>query len=320
MDRISLISKSLTSNSIKSKKSRDTVLQEVLEKIKILFPHLIIPTWVLSPVICGYLMKIGSFETRLNLVLVLIYQFFFIRKSKILRNILCKMKASEYFKDYKLILEDDLELSKSKTLFTFHPHGYFATGLYLAHLNNPVLKNNEIIGSRMALYYPWGGIIMKFLGVEGSNPENFELLMKENKNLSLIPGGFEESTLTQYGKQRLYLKNRKGFIKLALKHGYNIHPVYTFGETNMMNSLSNEYLGLILNKIKFPGTIPYSKNIILPNNKEELLTVIGKRIIMPKIENPSQKDIDNYHDIYVKNLKDLYIKNKRKCDGDLEIL
>ena len=34
--------------------------------------------------------------------------------------------------------------------------------------------------------------------------------MKEEKNIYLIPGGFECSTITSYGVDRAFIKNRKG--------------------------------------------------------------------------------------------------------------
>lgn len=320
MKRLSSLSNQLKTNHTNLSQTKNTLIEELIEKTKIIFPHLIIPTWILSPLVCLYLMKIGSFETRLNLFLFLIYQYFFVKDTKFLREILFQMKGAEYFKDYKIIIEDDQEILHSHSLFTFHPHGYFATGLYLCHLTNETIKNNVIVGSRMALYYPWGGIIMKYMGVNGANPENFELLMRSGRNISLVPGGFEESTLTQYGKQRVFLKNRKGFIKMALKHGYKVYPVYTIGETNMLYSLRNEKLGLILNKIKLPGTLPYSRNVFLANNNEELITIIGKKIDLPKKDNPTQEDIDYYHNLYVENLKRMYSKYKRDQDENLEIL
>ena len=298
---------------------QNPLIQQLIHKVQTILPHLVIPSWILSPAVCLYLLKIGSFDTRLNLFLVLVYQYFFFRKTKILREILAHAKPDEFFKNYKFIIEDSEPLKESGSLFCFHPHGYFATGLFLAIVLNNTIKESQVLGSRMAIVYPWGGLFMKFLGIEGANPANFEKLLKERKNISFVPGGFEESTLTRYGKNRVFLKDRKGFIKLGLKHGSTLYPVYTFGETNMMHSISNEKLGILLNKVKLPGTLPYSKSLVLPNSDEELVTVIGKRIDLPIIKEPTQEDIDKYHGIYVENLKRFFAKYKREKDGDLEI-
>lgn len=41
----------------------------------------------------------------------------------------------------------------------------------------------------------------------------------------MVPGGYEEATLTTPKELRVYIKERKGFIKYALKYGYTIRPV-----------------------------------------------------------------------------------------------
>lgn len=39
--------------------------------------------------------------------------------------------------------------------------------------------------------------------------------MAQGENVALLPGGFEEATLYKRGKHRLYLRKRKGFIKVC---------------------------------------------------------------------------------------------------------
>ena len=40
--------------------------------------------------------------------------------------------------------------------------------------------------------------------------------MKNNKNISFLPGGFEEASVTSNKEYRLWINNRKGFVKYAL--------------------------------------------------------------------------------------------------------
>jgi hypothetical protein len=51
---------------------------------------------------------------------------------------------------------------------------------------------------------------------------NFERLASQGHNIALLPGGFEEATIYAYGQHRVYIKDRKGFIKMALKYGYTV--------------------------------------------------------------------------------------------------
>jgi hypothetical protein len=39
--------------------------------------------------------------------------------------------------------------------------------------------------------------------------------MKHGINIGLIPGGFQEATIYQRGKHRLFLREKKGFVKVS---------------------------------------------------------------------------------------------------------
>ena len=65
--------------------------------------------------------------------------------------------------------------------------------------------------------------------------------MKEEKNIYFVPGGFECATITKYGEDRVFIKNRKGFIKYALEFGYTVHPMYCFGENKIYRGLGLKF-------------------------------------------------------------------------------
>ena len=146
--------------------------------------------------------------------------------------------------------------------------------------------------------------------------------------LALIPGGFEEATFYLRGRHRIYIKKRKGFIKYALQFGYKIMPSYVFGEELSYWQLDVGFnsIRLWLNKYGIPGTVFIGKYFtFLPDCNMDVTIVVGKEIILPKIENPSPEDIDKYHAIYIKDLSALFERNKAKYaatrgDAKLEIL
>jgi len=81
------------------------------------------------------------------------------------------------------------------------------------------------LSSRFILYFPIIGLILKMWGVKAVNPTNVKKLMKEGKSIGLLPGGFEEATITSKHEMRCYINNRKGFIKYAIENNYVIYPV-----------------------------------------------------------------------------------------------
>ena len=51
---------------------------------------------------------------------------------------------------------------------------------------------------------------------------------------------------------------------------------------------------------------------LLPRRDVQLETVVGNPFELPKIDNPTQADIDKWHKIYIEKLVDLFERNKAK--------
>jgi hypothetical protein len=263
----------------------------------------------------------GNFHIRATILCIVIFQLFFAKRSDKYKSFLRSMNSFNYFKSFRLHFEE--EPKDNNCLFAFHPHGCMGVGVSQVMATNDFFYNNTIVCvSRALTYVPISGLFAKLMGVEGVDNKTFERLMKEGKNLSFLPGGFEEATLTTNHRERVYIKNRKGFVKFALKYGYSIYPCYTFGENNLFRTFTPfEKFRLMLNKIKIPGTFFISKYLCLPSNEVDLFTVVGRPIELPKIEKPTSEDVERYHDLYIKELVDVFDRHKegRVAKGGLEI-
>ncbi|XP_065225547.1 diacylglycerol O-acyltransferase 2-like isoform X2 [Planococcus citri] len=139
----------------------------------------------------------------------------------------------------------------------------------------------------------------------------------------VVVGGMAEMIVSRPSTNRLILKNRKGFVKLALKAGSSLVPVYTFGEPNTYDQPFNGKWYKWLQKIRSPqsagfalfsgpcepgylfGLLPY---------QTPLTTVVGKPIKLPKVENPTNGMVDEYHTKFVQELTKLFEKYKIKYD------
>ena len=136
------------------------------------------------------------------------------------------LQPLKYFNKFVIIHEEPIK-QKDHCIFGVHPHSVF--GLSLLSLMNCTsegpLSNIIGLGSRFILNFPLSGALLKLWGIQAVDHKNIKKLMKEGRNIGMLPGGFEEATITTPSEMRIWIENRKGFIKYSLDHGYTIYPV-----------------------------------------------------------------------------------------------
>jgi hypothetical protein len=58
------------------------------------------------------------------------------------------------------------------------------------------LSHGLVIGSNFVLNVPIVGMHLKLWGITGADGSNFRSLMEKGRTVCLLPGGYEEATLT----------------------------------------------------------------------------------------------------------------------------
>ncbi|KAK9760171.1 diacylglycerol O-acyltransferase 1 [Basidiobolus ranarum] len=138
----------------------------------------------------------------------------------------------------------------------------------------------------------------------------------------IVVGGATESLSAFPGTNDLVLRKRVGFVKLSLRTGASLVPVFGFGENDIFDQVASEpgtKVRQVQSRIQqiFGFTVPlfYGRGIfnydlgILPHRRP-IVVVVGKPIDVEKIENPTEEDIKKYHELYVAALQELYNKYK----------
>ncbi|MEQ2259085.1 2-acylglycerol O-acyltransferase 2-A [Xenotaenia resolanae] len=142
-------------------------------------------------------------------------------------------------------------------------------------------------------------------------------------NVAVIAvGGATEALDARPGALTLQVKNRKGFIKLALKHGAQLVPVFSFGENELFDQMENpagshlrrlqnrlqNIMGIAMPLFHARGVFQYSFGLI-PYRKS-IHTIVGKPIPVSQTTCPSSEDIDALHRVYLQSLMELFEENK----------
>ncbi|GMF56785.1 unnamed protein product [Phytophthora fragariaefolia] len=202
-----------------------------------------------------------------------------------------------------------------RSLFAFHPHGVLSNGFAINGAHHMTFERAECrwLVAENLFWFPMLREILNWMDFSSVAKATFQRVMPTGQNVGLIPGGFEEATLYRRGKHRVYIKKRVGFIKMALQYGYKVHPVYTFGEEYAYHAFpSLLQLRLKLNEYKLPGVVFFGRLncCYLPRPDVDLITVVGKPLMLPHIENPTREDVKKYHDQYIEALQSLFDRYK----------
>jgi 1-acyl-sn-glycerol-3-phosphate acyltransferase len=197
-----------------------------------------------------------------------------------------------------------------------HPVFVFIPSLNI--LPGRVGETASILMSGAIFQLPIMKHVITWLGSYPVDKKTFRDRLKKNEACAFIPGGVQEVTLMDPKKPEeivLYLKNRKGFVKLALERGVPIVPVFFFhmdgsygyfvprGKLVTKFARKIGFLPLFFyGRWKIPFGIPYPKKIHV---------VFGQPINVPCEENNvSNESVDKYHKEFVNSLVQLFEKHK----------
>ena len=144
----------------------------------------------------------------------------------------------------------------------------------------------------------------------------------------LLIGGVPEMDNCHPEEIRLIIKKRKGFVKMALRHGACLVPSFSFGEAGLYRQpgpggLTRNWQLKVRKFIGISPVIFFGRGWlqdtfgILPQ-RNPVTVVVGEPIDVEKTVNPSDEEIDELHAKYVTELKNLYKKYNPKF-GDCEV-
>mmetsp|Transcript_5736 Transcript_5736/g.19231 ORF Transcript_5736/g.19231 Transcript_5736/m.19231 type:complete len:313 (-) Transcript_5736:362-1300(-) len=149
------------------------------------------------------------------------------------------------------------------------------------------------------------------------------------RSILVFVGGEREQLMTQRGKHRTYLLRRKGIVKLALRYGTPIVPMYCFGENDLYHH-STFLLGLRQWLVKnlrigfciFWGPFGPVPLLSLWPFQVPLTVEVGRPIAVTQIDEPTQEKIDEVHAEVVARTKELFNATKARNgypDAELEV-
>ncbi|XP_030369054.1 2-acylglycerol O-acyltransferase 2-like [Scaptodrosophila lebanonensis] len=142
--------------------------------------------------------------------------------------------------------------------------------------------------------------------------------------VAILVGGAQEALDTHPGKYILTLKNRKGFVKLAIRTGSPIVPTFSFGEVDIFDQVNNppdSLLRRIQTLVKkltgISPLIPVGRGFFnytfgfLPHRRP-VVQVVGAPIAVKQSAQPTAEYVDEIHGQVIAALELMFDKHKEK--------
>lgn len=233
----------------------------------------------------------------------------------------------------KLIKTAELDPSKNYLLCSF-PHGLLCTGAFGAFATDVLGFHKLYPGLRVRMLtlgqhfnMPLFREFVYSFGACSASAKSIESLLSVpggGQATVLAVGGASESLKCKPGTYRIILKRRKGFVRIALKHGTPLVPVFSFGETDLYNQVDNpegSYLRCAQEMLrKVTGVAPvlpigrglfqYSFGIV--PQRRPVTVVVGSALEVPMIAEPTREQIDEYQNKFIEKLVELFDTHKHK--------
>jgi len=228
----------------------------------------------------------------------------------------------DYFQ-YEEVLEisndECIKLANSgkKFILAFQPHGVISFCSLCSWVNAPPeLRCIQTAVASVLLKTPILKNVMGIYSLTAASSSNVRKILQTEKGvkgcLVIYIGGIAELFKTCKEEERLYIKERKGFIKVALREGVDVMPVYLFGNTSVLSVLKNGFLEKMSRSMQMSVTWFWGKWFLPIPRDEKLLYVRGKPLGLPHIPDPTDADINQWHAKYVSEVKRLYNENKER--------
>ncbi|CAD6892955.1 unnamed protein product [Tilletia controversa] len=180
-----------------------------------------------------------------------------------------------------------------------------------------------------------GSTWLRFLGLSkrkdpvDNQPTEEEKEASKGQVICIVVGGATESLKASPGTADLTLRKRLGFIKIAMRNGADLVPVFSFGENDIFSQLAAGDRVHALQKrfqTSFGFTLPlfhgrgiFNYTIGLMPYRHPIVSVVGRPIHCERNPEPTKAELEEVQRLYIIELmnlwetwKDAYAANRTK--------
>jgi len=230
-----------------------------------------------------------------------------------------------------------------KYIFGYHPHGVISHGAWAAFATDALGFSEKFPGITNTLLtlesnfrVPFYRDYLLAMGMRSVSRESIVNILTKggmdgegmSRGVTIVIGGARESLEAVPGNLRLVLKERKGFVKIAVRTGSDLVPVLAFGENSLYDQLEKDdhpmvhRLQMFILKVwKFTLPFMHGRGIFnydvgMMPYRHPLNIVVGAPIKVVQSATVDPVEVDRLHELYVKELEKLWERYKDEFAAD----
>ncbi|XP_020239185.1 diacylglycerol O-acyltransferase 2D-like [Cajanus cajan] len=202
-------------------------------------------------------------------------------------------------------------------VFGYEPHSVCPIGLVaLADGTGFMpLAKTKFLASTAASYIPFLRHIWTWLGHTSVAKKNFISSLAAGYSCVVVPGGIRETLLMEPVYNNVFLKERRGFVRIALEMGLPLVPVFCFGQSNTYKwwKARGKLIQNLARIMKIMPLFSWGVYGSLIPFKVPLYVVVGRRIEVEKIPEPTMEQVAKVHNQFVEELQGLFNRHKAQA-------